>query len=373
MRVRNNILIIGPTPPPYNEMSVATELVLRLSSKGKFSLIHLDTADRRGLANSGRPDLTNICLALLHGWKFIWLLLLKKPDIIYVSISQAILPFLRDCFFLIPARIFRKKVVIHLNGSYFKEFYRTRSPLMKALIWLALGKVKRAIVLGQTLKGLFEGIIPPGRIAIIPNGIDDFMLDADVKDNPDNKDLKVLFLSTLMWEKGVIDGLRTAPLVVDRAKRMKFIFAGEWFREETRREAMNLIDGFDLDPYVEVKGVVVGNEKHDLFKSCDIFIFPTYYPIEGHPFVLLEAMCAGLPIITTDQGCIRETVIDGENGFIIEKRNLEALAEKIVLLSKDKALWKRMGRASRKRFLTYYTADRFIERLAKVFEEVLEE
>ncbi len=368
---KKKILIIGPSPPPYNGMSITSELVLRLSSKKKFSLIHLDTADRRGLSNMGKLDFTNIYLAFLHGWRFAWLLLTKNPDIIYVPISQATSPFLRDCFFLIPGRILGKKVIIHLHGGYFREFYRMTSPLMKALVRFALSKVNRAIVLGYALKGLFEGIIPQDKVAIIPNGHEDFMIRVGMKDSSKNDPPKVLFLSTLMREKGIVDVLRSIPFVVKEIKHIRFIFAGEWFREETRREAMNLIDECGLDPYVEIKGVVVGKEKYDLLKKCDMFVFPTYYPYEGHPRVVLEAMCAGLPIITTDQGCIRETVIDGEDGFVVEKQHPEASAEKIILLSKDKALRKRMGQASRERFLAYYTADKFLERLAKVFEEVL--
>lgn len=184
---KKKILIIGPTLPPYNGMSVTTDLILRLATKERVSLIHLDTADRRGLSNIGKLDLTNIYLAFLHGWRFVWLLLTKNLDVVCAPISQAALPFLRDCLFLIPARIFGIKVVIHLHGGYFQESYKTKSSLMRALIRFALGKVKRVIVLGHILKGQFESIIPQDKITIVPDGHEDFMIAGNMADTPKNE------------------------------------------------------------------------------------------------------------------------------------------------------------------------------------------
>src|SRR6266849_5885256 len=106
--VKPRVLIIGPSPPPYNGMSIATELVLN-AVRDEVSAVHLDTADRRGLSNVGKLDMVNILLAVYHGIKFLWLVTVKRPDIVYVQIAQDWLAFLRDCLFLVPARLLRKK------------------------------------------------------------------------------------------------------------------------------------------------------------------------------------------------------------------------------------------------------------------------
>lgn len=64
-------------------------------------------------------------------------------------------------------------------------------------------------------------------------------------------------------------------------------------------------------------GEVRGAVKSALFLSHEIFAFPPVEP-EGLPWVILEAMSARLPVVTTDQGAIREVVDDGETGFIAE-------------------------------------------------------
>ena len=58
-----------------------------------------------------------------------------------------------------------------------------------------------------------------------------------------------------------------------------------------------------------------GGDKLQFFTDADVFVF-TPRQREGHPWVIVEAMAAGLPVISTDRGAIAETVIDGESGWI---------------------------------------------------------
>src|SRR5579859_620485 len=134
-------------------MSVATELVLKALGN-EFCVIHLDLADRRPLSNVGRIDVQNLLLAAHHGVKFLWLLIRRRPDVVYMPVAQDKVAFLRDSLFLIPARLLRKTVVVHLHGGYFATFYRSASPWMKKLVRFCLGRSARAIVLGKSLRGM---------------------------------------------------------------------------------------------------------------------------------------------------------------------------------------------------------------------------
>jgi len=124
---------------------------------------------------------------------------------------------------------------------------------------------------------------------------------------------------------------------------------------------------------VRFEGTVYGEEKMRLLGSSDIFVFPTYYPFEGHPWVIVEAMAFGLPIISTDQGAIRESVIDGVNGFIIEKSNPTQIAEKIKILVQNAELRMKMGRESRLLYETHFTEAHMVEKMAAVFQAIINE
>jgi glycosyltransferase involved in cell wall biosynthesis len=116
---------------------------------------------------------------------------------------------------------------------------------------------------------------------------------------------------------------------------------------------------------------VAGKEKLELLRSADIFAFPTYYPPEGHPWAIVEAMAAGLPIVSTDQGAITESVVHGRNGLIVEKRNPATVAQAIVSLCHDRDARVRMAHTSRQLYEENFTEARMVQRLAGVFFTVL--
>jgi glycosyltransferase involved in cell wall biosynthesis len=368
---KTKILIIGATPPPYNGMSVATELLLKAVGD-EFCVVHLDTADRRGLSNIGRIDLRNVLLAAYLGFKYLWLLALKNPKIVYTPIAQDRLAFLRDSLFLIPARLLGKKVIVHLHGGYFATFYRSASASTRCLIRYCLGRSARAIVLGTSLGGMFEGILPRERVRVIPNGIPDHFGDK-VSSAGNGRRRTILYLSTLMKEKGALDVLSALPAIAESVPDVRAVFAGEWYRPEDQKSAERIVRDLKLESRVEFIGPVAPPRKYDVVREADLFVMPTYYKNEGHPFVILEAMSAGLPVVSTSAGCIPETVIDGVNGYIVEPGNKVDFAARVVSLLTNDDLRRSMGEASRRRFLEQYTLDRFSSQMRDLFREVAAE
>jgi glycosyltransferase involved in cell wall biosynthesis len=94
--------------------------------------------------------------------------------------------------------------------------------------------------------------------------------------------------------------------------------------------------------------------------------------MEGHPWVIVEAMAAGLPIVTTDHGCIRESVIDGKNGFLIPKKDPVAVAEKVNLLVENQKLRKQMGNKSRQLYEAGFTKEHFIRKMIDAIKLTLD-
>lgn len=108
----------------------------------------------------------------------------------------------------------------------------------------------------------------------------------------------------------------------------------------------------------------------DLLKKSHIMAFPSYY-MEGLPKSLIEADAIGRPIITTNSVGCKETVIDGENGFLIAPKDVDALTEKLDLLLGDAALRQKMGKASRAYAEKYFDIEVVIERHLKIYDELV--
>ena len=362
MERKHTIIFMAPTPPPYMGPSIATQIILNSRFVDEFNVIHIDTADRRPLNNLGKFDLTNIYLALKHYLLLFHRLLFSKADLVYIPICQATTGFLRDVPFIFMSKLFGKKVVLHLRGGHFREFYNSSNKVMKYVIEKTLKKSNRMIVLGSSLKILFDGLIPEEKLSVVPNGLN-IALDKVRYKNPGKDHLMILFLSNLIETKGFKDVLYSVKKVTQYSHNIKYVLAGSWRKDEDRLECENYIRREKISGYVEFRGTVTGRNKTRLLQDADIFVFPTYYPMEGHPWVIVEAMAAGLPVITTDQGCIKESVIDNENGFITLKRDPDSIAEKIIYLIQRPEVRKKMGQKSRQLYESNLTEEHFVQRM----------
>ena len=350
---------MGPT--------LATEVILNSSIKDEFELIHLDTSDHREIDTLGALDFLNVYLAVKFYVFMILKILRHWPDLVYIPISQTTIGYIKDSVFILIAKILRRKTICHLRGGNFRNWLENASPLTRKYVTRVHRLVDGQIVLGECLRTLFSGILPQAKIHVVPNGKDIVYPDIHKPEKP----VRLLFLANIMRTKGVLDVLHAAPMIYSATPEVEFIFCGAWENEALREE----IEAFmrsNSDLPVRWVGPVTGLEKLEAIKNSDIFLFPTYYPPEGHPWVIIEAMAAQLPVIATDQGAITESVIDGENGFIVQKQNPEMLAEKAILLIRNRDLRTRMGMASRKLYEQNFTERQMTQRLSEAFLKTLD-
>ncbi|MFQ3621633.1 MAG: glycosyltransferase family 4 protein [Spirochaetales bacterium] len=105
-------------------------------------------------------------------------------------------------------------------------------------------------------------------------------------------------------------------------------------------------------------------------READIFVLATHW--EGFPRSILEAMRAGLPVIATDVGGCRESVVEGKTGFLVPKEDPEALRERLKTLILNGELRVAMGREGRRRFEENFTFENMYICTLAVYREILE-
>lgn len=374
-----HLLIIGPTPPPLAGPEIITSTLIRgLAHQSAFDVAGVSISMSRSNAERGRLSAPKIAVSILRSLQVTWLAFTWKPDVVYYTISQTRRPFLRDLLFLWSPLLLRQRVVIHLHGGRFDEFYCESPTWLKWLIRLTFRRITAGIVLGHKLRHVFRSLLPENRIFVVYNGIDGAYFRGEGSENnrADGK-LRVLFVGTLQKRKkfigkGYQDVLKAAPLVVARYPEARFDFVGQWSSQEARWEAERFVTEQGIDNNVRFLGMLTGQPKYDAFTRADVFVFPPTGS-EGQPVVILEAMAAGLPIIATDTGSITEMVMDGWNGFIVPKEAPGEIALRITQLAENSELRHQMGQRSLARFEEMFTADAFVRRMSRVFLGVVEE
>jgi glycosyltransferase involved in cell wall biosynthesis len=168
-------------------------------------------------------------------------------------------------------------------------------------------------------------------------------------------------MANLLRRKGVIEAVDAALIVIARHPSAHFVFAGAWEDLELSSELQER--AAEAGGRIIFRAPVSGAEKDRLLAEAGIFVFPPREP-EGHPRAVLEAMAAGLPVITTDQGALKETVIDGETGFVLRRAEAEVIADRIFDLLEHPDRQTAMGSNARVRHAMHYTQEKADRALA---------
>ena len=159
---------------------------------------------------------------------------------------------------------------------------------------------------------------------------------------PPNTSIKFIMVSRLLYEKGVIEYLKAASIVKIKYPKAKFILAGE-FDDSYDTIKKKLLDTYTNANLVEYIGYT--NDVKKLLLDSHIFVLPSYH--EGLPRAVLEAMSIGRPIITTDAPGCKETVVNGDNGFLIKIKDYDRLAEQMIWFINNTNHIENMGLRSR--------------------------
>jgi glycosyltransferase involved in cell wall biosynthesis len=358
------VLLIGPTPPPYHGVAVATQVMLDSTLTKEFSLAHLDISDRRGIQHVNQPDLHDVVLFIRQWVHLLALLVRRRPHLIHLPISQTSVGFFRDSAFIWPVYLAGGRVVLHLHGGNFRAWYEACGAGMKAYVRFVINRASRMVVLGESLKGLFQGLVPSERVAVVPNGID-WPATAPCERNAARKRrYRVLYVGTLNRYKGAVALLAAVPFVEAARQDIEFAFAGPWSDARDRVAAEAFVAERGIAEAVSFVGLVSGDQKRAAFESADLFVFPGLQQ-EGQPLVVIEAMAAGLPVLFTDRGCIRETVADA--GIEVPRDDPRGLADRIIWLFDHPEQMRHMAAAARQRYERFFTEKCFIDRMRAIF------
>jgi glycosyltransferase involved in cell wall biosynthesis len=365
---RTKIMLFGKRPPPYIGPALATEMLLTSDLGKRYTIIHMDTSDPRGIETLGRFDVGNIYIAISQYFLAMLLFAKCRPDVVYILCAQTTIAYIRDIPFVLLARLFSAKIVFHLRGGYFRNWYESLGRTMRWIVGTIHPLIHAQIVLGENLRKMYDGILPQECIHVVPNGGN---YEFSVHKINDLKECCVLYLGNFIPTKGILEFMSAARMIQQTHSSCTFVAAGGWQDAETKSEMLALSKV--MESYFTIYENVSGDAKRELFEKADIFVFPTYYPYEGHPWVIVEAMAASLPIITTDHAAISESVKDGENGYLVEKRSPDAIACAITRLLDDEELRLSMGKRSRQRYESEFTLEHMVDRLSHVFEHVMKQ
>lgn len=172
-----------------------------------------------------------------------------------------------------------------------------------------------------------------------------------------NKKLKILFAGTLEERKGINEILSVAEIALEKSLEFEFNFIGNWGKDTTLMEKqMNLLTNCRLAKWKSQ------DELAKAMEESDVFLFPSR--AEGGARVVTEAMCIGMPIITTyNSGSPINHLVEG---IIVKPMDSLAIMEWLVELSRNESLFRDLALESRRKIESLVTQDSYLDTVRKV-------
>jgi glycosyltransferase involved in cell wall biosynthesis len=362
--MKERVLFVCPLPPPFGGLANNTRLLLNSRLSSLFDIDVLDTSrkivriklHRRGLGNATHllRLVVGLVICLRRG----------RHATVYMK-STSDISFFREAIFLVIAKAFGKRTVLHLHANQLRYLFSGRNLLCNLLFSVCLWPADHVIFLSDSLREGFSKMTywRRSRFEVLNNVVET----AAFAGNPDRgrgAGVQVLFVGRLTEEKGFWDILRVAPEILRRHADVRFVFGGV---------GESIVDEAEIRQYCRESGIehrlvflgrIDGAEKISTYLSSDVFLFPSREEI--FPNSILEALASGLPIISTRIFCIPEMVEEGVNGFLIEPGDLKALKERLEALIADTTLRQEMRTRNRRRAVEKYDVQVAVRKLRPI-------
>lgn len=296
---------------------------------------------------------------MLGAWLRLMVMLLQGSVGLVHCHTASRASFWRKTLFLLPAFAAGAPVVLHLHGAEFAIFFEKESgPLRQRFIRWVFNRCRHVVVLSSAWKIWAESVGVVAPVTAIYNPV---LLPApNAWERRRAGDL--LFLGRLGERKGSYDLLAAVARLPDNAADgVRLLMGGDGALEAMRKRA----EALHLGDKLHLLGWVGGQDKQALLASAWAYCLPSYN--EGLPMSVLEAMAAGLPIISTPVGGIPEAITDGVEGFLVEPGDADHLARCIASLVGDEALARRMGAAARRKVELCFSSAAVLPQVERIY------
>jgi len=207
-----------------------------------------------------------------------------------------------------------------------------------------------------------EGVAPD-RLFINPLGVDLGFFNPSIQDDKGDGVFRVIQVGSVIARKGIQYLVRAFSEL--KLPNSELIFVGVGYDNSPIRP---VLDRYAADN-IKFLGVVSRAELPIRYQQSSVFVLPSI--ADGFAAVVTEAMACGLPAIVTENVGSGDLIREGETGFVVPIRDVEALKEKLLLLYRDRERCREMGRAARRSVETGNSWDDHSARALSFFQTLV--
>jgi glycosyltransferase involved in cell wall biosynthesis len=350
-------------PPPVhgaalrNKSLVDSQLLNRRFDIRLLALSFVTSIHEIGSVTPGK-----LIKAIKYAGQLVRQLLLFRPDLAYFTLTPEGGAFYRDVVFVVTLKLFRLPIIYHLRGIGIQRAMN-RSVMHRMLYRFVFNNVY-VVCLSPSHLADVAGLNYRKHF-VVPNGI---AVEKTLSRNAGSS-REILFLSNYVRSKGVFEFIDAIKILSSKRSDFTARMVGA-DADVKRSEIKEYAHRAGIEHLMQVDGPLFEKAKFDAIAGSFCFVFPTYYPFELFPGVILEAMQCGRPVISTDHGVIRDILDHNQTGIVVPPRSVADLVKEITNLLDHPDVAEELGRRAREKFLAQYTLNKFESNIEYVFDQI---
>lgn len=309
-------------------------------------------------------DGNRIKAVLFSIWSFLkfWILgKSKNYDIYHIHVASRGSTF-RKMLYAALIKKQNKKLILHIHGGQYLEFYDGLSKRNKKKVLSFLKSANIVIALSEQWKANFESFFKLNNCIILENGID-LEKYYKARKEPIALNKQFLFLGRVSVDKGIYELIKAVSIVKKEYLDICVYVGGEG----DILGAEKYITECGAEKNIKLIGWLDEEKKIDVLSKVNTLILPSHY--EALPMSILEAMACGKAIISTKVGAIPE-IVQEDNGILINVGEVDELVNAIKKCCEDLSWMKRVYNANQKKIYDLYNMKEKHEKLKQCYEKL---
>lgn len=369
---KKKILFLSPLPPPFygSAMSSLTCLNVLINSD-RYVVKNIKINYSKDFSDVEKINFKKITGYFIALFKLVYYSFNYKPDLVYIMPATSGFAFIRDFSYSLILKMLNPKIIYHLRTQITSK---EKNHKLKNLIFNNALKNSDVIVLGKEMEENITSYLNNTNTYILPNTISTSIKEEEFleieKARMHESKLRLVFISNMMKSKGWPKTLMAANILQQQNIDFILNFAGSWPSKNEEEEFFNLVEEYKLQGKINYLGHINKQQKKEVFSDTDVMIFPTEYPYEALPRVIIEAYEYGIPVVSTKNGSIPSMIIHEQTGYLLNENTPMEMADYLKKFS-DKNRLKKMGRSARHRFLSKYEISVFSKNFQQIIDECI--
>lgn len=329
---------------------------------------------------SSLPDVKIGNTSLLRLMDYVWLMIkslayiiCNPKSIFFICPAPTKLGFKRDYILVKTALLLGCKIILQIFTGDLNTLYDALSEKDKRRFLFMYNKAVLIPTEGNLERDFFASVVDdPSKVVVIENALPEDRKDKTTDPKHLDASVRLLFLNNMIVTKGYWDVLNAVDILVNEKNQdVVCDFVGRFMDDDKKQERMffDYIESHNLKDRVRFTPGAFGEDKKKLFERSHFFLLPSYFPREGKPTAILEAMSYGCVPIVTNYREIPEMVND-KNGLFVESQNGRDIAYKIEQIINDKEKYVLLSSNCLNDFEDRFTPERYRERMLNYLNKI---